>query len=283
GLLRGAEIRAIDGGNALQAGKVRAHRLIVERPLHVVVVRYGLEAQQLAESGKALDPGEARGRNVALKLQQLEFDFQEIALAHVAHAKALVADVHGFLKALQVLLRELKCRLRQQHVHKLLADVVDQLALAVGNERARQGGLVPGGLQAMLALLATLEEVADARVKLRLLIDVIGTELAGLENGQELRVETQRGIGAKVGGNLFRQALLDGRAQGLQRMVMLQRHTDGIVQRNSSGHRRCCAGLRRRGSRSGRGALLSGGKSRQEQQRENQKPYVLQRMTPHVP
>ncbi len=63
-----------------------------------------------------------------------------------------------------------------------------QTALIVGNLRAGHSGYIPGGLQAMLPLLASLEQVADAQVELRDVVEVIRAELAGLENRQELPI-----------------------------------------------------------------------------------------------
>src|SRR5208337_9788 len=144
------------------------------------------------------------------KLQQLEFDLQEIAFAQVADVESLFTDVHGLLEAVQILLRELQGRFRQQNINELLTDVEDKLSLTVGDLRAHHGGLILRGLKAVLALLAALEQVAQAGIELRLLVNVVRAELVGLEDRKKLGIEAKRGIGTKVRRDFFRQALLDG-------------------------------------------------------------------------
>ena len=58
-------------------------------------------------------------------------------------------------------------RLRQQRRDELRRDVERQRPLVVGNLRRRHRRLVLGRLQAMLALLAALEQVAETQVELR--------------------------------------------------------------------------------------------------------------------
>ena len=80
--------------------------LVIECALDVVIIGNGLKTEKLAESGETLQLGEFGGGNVALELQELEFNLKVVAFANVAGVKAFFADVHGFLEAVQVLLRE---------------------------------------------------------------------------------------------------------------------------------------------------------------------------------
>ena len=57
---------------------------------------------------KRLHFRELRLRSVGLKLQQLEIDLQVVVFADVAGSVALLADIHGVLKALQVLLGQIE-------------------------------------------------------------------------------------------------------------------------------------------------------------------------------
>ena len=114
GLLRGAQVGPVDRRQRFQAAHVRVHGLVIEGALNVVVIGNGFESEQLAKSRQGLQLGQFCSRNVGLELQKLELDFQEIAFAHVADAKAFVADVHGFLEAVQIQLRKFQRGFRQQ-------------------------------------------------------------------------------------------------------------------------------------------------------------------------
>ena len=214
-------------------------------------------------------------RRERLELQQLQFDFQEVGLAHVSDAAPLGADVHGLLEAIEILLRKLKRRFGEQNVHKLLRQVKDELAFVVGDLGPDNGRLVAGGLQAMLPFPASLEEVADTGVKLCRLVNVFGIEFVRLEDRQELRVEPQRGIWPQIGGDLFGQALLDRGAQRLQRVVVQKREPDCVVKRYARGSRRRRGGLRRYR------ILLANGKRRQKGQNQHERITAFQEKTPH--
>ena len=77
---------------------------------------------------------------------KVKFDFKEVAFAHISNAKPFIADVHGLLEALQVLLREFQGRFSQQNIDKLLTNIEDQLALAIRDLGAHHGGLILRGL-----------------------------------------------------------------------------------------------------------------------------------------
>ena len=88
------------------------------------------------------------------------------------------------------------------------------------------------GLQTVLPFLSALEQIADAQIKLRRIVDIIRAELVRLENRDELRVAEQHGIGTQVRRNFLGLALLDRCARGQQIMVVPQRHLDRVVERD---------------------------------------------------
>ena len=92
--------------------------------------------------------------------------------------------------------------------------------------------MILGRLQAMLPLLAALEQIADAEVKLRCIVEVVGAELTRLEDRQKLRVAQQHRIRPQIGRCFFRLALLDRGARGQQIVIVLKSHLNGIVKRN---------------------------------------------------
>src|SRR5580700_11669783 len=151
------EIRARAKGQRLQIVETCVNRLVVERALNVIIVGYGFEPEELAERGKRLHFGEPGSKNVRLKLQQLQFDFEQVPFAHVAGFKARLADINRLLKAVVVLLGEIERGLREQNVDELLGEIEGELTLIVGHLSPRDGGLIFSGLQAMLALFAALE------------------------------------------------------------------------------------------------------------------------------
>src|SRR5262249_52692778 len=126
----------------------------------------------------------------------------------------------------------------KKSVDELLGDVEGQLAFGIGKLRTHNRGCVLGGLQAMLTFLAALKKVTDTRVELRVVVQVVCTELIGLENRDELRVPAQHRIGTQIGGDLLRLALQNRRTQGQQRVIMLQRQAQCLVQSNAGRGRR---------------------------------------------
>ncbi len=71
--------------------------------------------------------------NIGLKLQELQFDFEEVAFADGAGLEASFADTDGVLKTVQILLGELQSGFGEKGVNELLRDVKDQSALGIGN------------------------------------------------------------------------------------------------------------------------------------------------------
>ena len=63
---------------------------------------------------------------------------------------------------------------RQQHADELLSHVEGQTALRVGDLGARDRGLIAGGLQTSLPLVAALKEVRDSNVELLGQVQIVG-------------------------------------------------------------------------------------------------------------
>ena len=101
---------------------------------------------------------------------------------------------------------------------------------------AGHGGHIFGRLQAVLPLLAALKQVADAKIELCRVVQVIGAELIGLEDRQELRVAQKHWVRAQIRRRLFRLILLNHGSRSQQIVIVLERHLDRIIQRNLSPH-----------------------------------------------
>src|SRR5580704_17185263 len=99
----------------------------------------------------------------------------------------------------------------------------------------------------MLAFLAALNQIADADIKLRLILEIVGAELARAEKRKELRVPRQVRVRTQVRRHFFGFILQNGRARRLHRADVLQRQSNRLVE--SYFRRRIRA---RRWSRSGR-------------------------------
>ena len=144
------------------------------------------------------------------------------------------ADVDRFLKALQIRLREFQSRLRKLGIDEQRAHLKRDTALVIGHLRARHGGCVPGGLQAARPLVAALDQVTQPHVALGRGLEVVRHALA-LRAGEERQVfpvGEERRIRAQIGGDFRGLVLLDGGPGGLQGVVVLERHLDGLIQRN---------------------------------------------------
>src|SRR5580704_5540874 len=112
------------------------NRLICQVAADVEIVGNRFKSEKLPQSGERLNLRELCSRQIALKLQQLQFDLEQVALAHIAGFVAGFADVDRLLEALRILLREVKRRLRQQHRNELLARVEDQRPLVIRDRRS---------------------------------------------------------------------------------------------------------------------------------------------------
>ena len=149
---------------------------------------------------------------------------------------------------MEVLLGQRQRRFGELYIDESAGHTESQAALIVGDQRPGLRRNVPGGSQAVLPLLASLKQVADAQVKLRNVVQVIRAELAGLENRQKLPIAQNHWVRTQIGSDLFRFALLDRGARRQDVVVVPQRHLNGVVKRN--GHRCWILGQRlRRGCR----------------------------------
>src|SRR5271170_5345527 len=221
-------------------------RRVVKITFHVKIFRHGFKTDFLPQSGEGLNLREVGGEDVALELQQLEFDLEQVAFAHVTGFEAGVADFDGLLKAVVILLGEFDGGLCEQNVDELLRDIEGELALAVGDLRARYGGRIFRGLEAVLTFFAAFEKVANADVELRIVLEVVRREVAGLKNGDELRVPGDNGIGAEVCGDFLGLILKNGGAQGQQRVIVLQGKANRFVKRDARRSSLRSVGTRRR-------------------------------------
>ena len=100
-------------------------------------------------------------------MQQLYLDHQVVVLADAAGFELEFADIHGLLKALQILLREIDRRFRQLDIDEQRGHLIRQPALVVRDQRTRLGRYIFGRLVTGLALMAALDQVAEADIALR--------------------------------------------------------------------------------------------------------------------
>ena len=94
--------------------------------------------------------------------------------------------------------------------------------------------LVTGGLQAALSFVAALKQISDSEVELLALVKVVGTEIVGTKNGNELGIKMKRWIGAQVCGDLLRLVLKNESARRLERVIVHQRQIDCLIQGDQS-------------------------------------------------
>src|SRR5579863_2301550 len=95
----------------------------------------------------------------------------------------------------------------------------------------------------MLALFSALDQIADADIELRLILEIVGAELARAEQRKELRVPRKIWIWPQVCGHFFSLVLQNRRACGLHRVVVLQRQPNRLIESDLRGRIRA----RRRG------------------------------------
>src|ERR1700688_4773447 len=98
----------------------------------------------------------------------------------------------------------------------------------------------------MLPLFATFNQIGETQVIYRALIDVVAGKRVRREERHVLLIDERHGIGPQVGCNFERLILQDRGTRRLQRVVVLERQIDGLIERDAG--RRM---LRRRGLRSG--------------------------------
>ena len=71
--------------------------------------------------------------------------------------------------------------------------------------------------------------------------------MTGLEDGEELRVPGEDGVGAEIGGGFLGLVLEDGGARGLESVVVLQGEANGFFDGDTRGGKLRCSGSRWRG------------------------------------
>jgi hypothetical protein len=118
------------------------------------------------------------------------------------------------------------------HGDKQGGHLVGQRTLVIIYQRLGYSGLVLGCLQAVLALLAALDQVADAQVGLGRFAEISGRPVARREERQVLPIGNQHRVRTQVGSDLLGLTLLDGGASGQQGVVVLKRKLNGVVQRD---------------------------------------------------
>ncbi len=107
---------------------------------------------------------------VGFELQQLKLDLQVIVFADPAGFVAHLAEVHGLLKALQILLREFERRFGELHVDELRGDIERKLrSLSATSERVC-AVMSLAACKPVLPFLAALEQIAEADIELRELL-----------------------------------------------------------------------------------------------------------------
>src|ERR1035438_5047203 len=212
--------------------EVAFHWQVIERPCYVVVRAYRFISEQLPQIRQCLYPGQLCRGDITLELEHLKFDLQQIALADVTRFVTCFADIYGVLKTLEILRRQLQSRLGEFNVDKLRGNAKGKSSFVVGNLRPGHGRHVLGRLQAVLPLLAALKQITDSKIKLRRIVQVIAAELTRLEDRQELRVPQQHWIRTQVGRCFFRLVLLNHRSGSQQGVIVLERHLNGLIERN---------------------------------------------------
>ena len=226
---RGAKIGARAQRQHFQIVLVDGYGLIGELAIDIVIFRYRFEAQQLAQRCEGLHLGEFSGAEVHLKLQHLEFDFQQVAFTHGPGPVPCLTDLDRLLKAVEVGVRQLEVRFGQKRADELLRHARGYGAFIVGHSRGRHRGGVAGRIEAPLPLFAALDQITDADVELGVVLQVVGGKNLRREEWQELRIPTQVGIRAQERGGFLSSILIYGRARGEQRVVVLQGQLDRAV------------------------------------------------------
>src|SRR5208283_2317863 len=116
-----------------------------------------------------------------LELQQLQLNHQVVVLAEAADLELSLADVHRGLKALQVLLAEIERRFRKLGVEKQGSNLKRKTALVIRHQRARLGRYIFLRLKAVMALSTTFNQVAEADVAFRVVVQILAGGLASIE------------------------------------------------------------------------------------------------------
>ncbi len=173
-LLGRAQVRAILQGFQLQVIEIDLHRLVFKRADNVVIRRHRLVSQQLPQVRQRLDSSQLGLFFVAFELQQLQLDHQIVVLTEAAGLVLSLADVNGLLKALQILLGKLERRFGKLGTVKQGSNLKRKTAPVIRHQRFCLGGDVLLRLQAVMALSATFNQIAEADVAFGVVVQIIG-------------------------------------------------------------------------------------------------------------
>ena len=61
---------------------------------------------------------------------------------------------------------------------------------------------------------------------------IVGAEIVGTKNGNELGIKKKRGIGTKVGGDFLRLVLKNQGTRGFERVIMRKRQVNRLIERD---------------------------------------------------
>jgi len=189
----------------------------------------------LPQTRQCLNSGQLGSRKIHLKLQQLQFDFQQVAFAHGSGLEFRLANLHGLLEARQVLLREIKIGLGKQRSNELLRDVGRQSTFVVRHRCRGYGRLIARSFQPALPLLAALDQVGKSQVEHGTCVHVIMRKRAGREKRQVLLIDKTHRIGPQIRRDFLRLILRDHRARRQQRMIVFQREVNRLIERHARG------------------------------------------------
>ena len=97
----------------------------------------------------------------------------------------------------------------------MLPDVEGERAFGVGDLGDGHRGLILGGLQTALPLAAAFKQISEAEVELLALVQIVGGEVIGLKDRDELRIPDQSRVRTQVGGDFLRLILQNQSPLGL--------------------------------------------------------------------
>ncbi len=162
----------------------------------------------------------------------MQFDLQVVVFANGAFVVTQLAEVDRFLKTLQVLVGEFECRFSKLHVHEQRGGIKRKTAFIVGHQGARLGGNVLGSLQPVLALLPAFDQIAETEIAFGRVVQILGVLTRTVER-KVFPISKQRRVGAQVRSGLFGFALLNRGPRCQQVVVVLERHLNGLVERDT--------------------------------------------------
>jgi hypothetical protein len=136
-------------------------------------------------------------------------------------------------KTLEVFLGEFERRFGELHVHEQRGNVEGETAFIVGHQRDCLRGNILCRLQAVLPLLAALNQVAKTQVCLGRVAEILAVLRGWREQRQIFPVGEEIRIGTEVGRGFLGLALLNRGARRQYVVVVLERQLNGFVERDS--------------------------------------------------